>query len=217
LLGGWRERRPDYALHLLGNYPGKHSFGPQGQLTERTVLSLGLRAVHLLDPKGPVLTPILGVPQHAHRDCIQKWINEKGNKTCEICGQPFVGEFEDPPPRPPSMPPAAVPLLVQGLRGIFEEAEARVADARARGEEGHVGRVSTRESSPLGCGCMGKKGLVSTPPRSSEWRFRIWRGGRCAAEACCVRVCGGLRSYVPGAPFLSSGWFMSSSWDTAGL
>jgi hypothetical protein len=46
--------------------------------------------------------------QWAHHQCIQRWINEKHDKTCEVCRQQFRGAFEEPPPRPP--PP---PLIAQ--------------------------------------------------------------------------------------------------------
>ncbi|CAL5222463.1 g4831 [Coccomyxa viridis] len=38
-----------------------------------------------------------GSLQWAHPACIQTWINEKGNKTCEICRQPYKGVYMDPP------------------------------------------------------------------------------------------------------------------------
>ena len=40
--------------------------------------------------------------QYAHEGCIQRWINEKGNRTCEICHGPFRDSFADPPPPDPS-------------------------------------------------------------------------------------------------------------------
>ena len=49
-----------------------------------------------------VVIPILCDPQYAHEGCIQRWINEKGNKTCEICHGPFRDSFADPPPPDPS-------------------------------------------------------------------------------------------------------------------
>lgn len=38
--------------------------------------------------------------QYAHQACIQRWINEKGNRTCEICHGQFSTCFSDPPPPP---------------------------------------------------------------------------------------------------------------------
>ncbi|GAB4817707.1 hypothetical protein N2152v2_004753 [Parachlorella kessleri] len=42
-----------------------------------------------------------GTMKHAHHSCLQRWCNEKGDLTCEICKQPFRGDFEEPPPPPP--------------------------------------------------------------------------------------------------------------------
>ncbi|KAJ6431761.1 hypothetical protein OIU84_019106 [Salix udensis] len=36
--------------------------------------------------------------QYAHRRCIQKWCNEKGNTICEICLQEFKPGYTAPPP-----------------------------------------------------------------------------------------------------------------------
>ncbi|KAG6759562.1 hypothetical protein POTOM_036045 [Populus tomentosa] len=36
--------------------------------------------------------------QYAHRRCIQRWCNEKGNTTCEICLQEFKPGYTAPPP-----------------------------------------------------------------------------------------------------------------------
>jgi hypothetical protein len=33
-----------------------------------------------------------GTQRHAHKECIQKWVNEKHHTTCEICDQPYQGE-----------------------------------------------------------------------------------------------------------------------------
>lgn len=33
-----------------------------------------------------------GTQRHAHKECIQKWVNEKHHTTCEICDQPYSGE-----------------------------------------------------------------------------------------------------------------------------
>ncbi|CAN1840112.1 Probable E3 ubiquitin ligase SUD1 [Linum perenne] len=39
-----------------------------------------------------------GSLKYAHRRCIQKWCNEKGNTICEICQQPFKPGYTAPPP-----------------------------------------------------------------------------------------------------------------------
>uniref|UniRef100_A0A5B7C9C2 Putative RING/FYVE/PHD zinc finger-containing protein n=1 Tax=Davidia involucrata TaxID=16924 RepID=A0A5B7C9C2_DAVIN len=38
-----------------------------------------------------------GTVKFAHRDCIQRWCNEKGNTTCEICLQKFEPGYIAPP------------------------------------------------------------------------------------------------------------------------
>ena len=37
-----------------------------------------------------------GTQRFAHHDCIQRWVNEKGNTRCEICDCEYVGEFTVP-------------------------------------------------------------------------------------------------------------------------
>ncbi|KAG2429627.1 hypothetical protein HXX76_010858 [Chlamydomonas incerta] len=39
-----------------------------------------------------------GTSKYAHHDCIQRWINEKGNLNCEICDQTYRGTYTVPPP-----------------------------------------------------------------------------------------------------------------------
>ncbi|KAL4443469.1 hypothetical protein ABPG75_011206 [Micractinium tetrahymenae] len=40
----------------------------------------------------------------AHHACIQRWIDEKHDKQCEVCKQQFRGTYRDPPPRPRPAP-----------------------------------------------------------------------------------------------------------------
>lgn len=49
----------------------------------------------------PPPSPPPSCVQYAHQACIQRWIDEKGNRTCEICHGPFNASFADPPPPPP--------------------------------------------------------------------------------------------------------------------
>ncbi|KNA08035.1 hypothetical protein SOVF_166340 [Spinacia oleracea] len=37
-------------------------------------------------------------PQYAHRRCVQRWCNEKGDTICEICHQQFKPGYSAPPP-----------------------------------------------------------------------------------------------------------------------
>jgi len=39
-----------------------------------------------------------GTVKYAHHECIQMWVNEKGNLKCEICGGSFKGSYTVPPP-----------------------------------------------------------------------------------------------------------------------
>ncbi|KAL8120764.1 uncharacterized protein LOC141661631 isoform X2 [Apium graveolens] len=39
-----------------------------------------------------------GSLKYAHRRCVQKWCNEKGNTKCEICHQQFRPNYTAPPP-----------------------------------------------------------------------------------------------------------------------
>lgn len=47
----------------------------------------------------------------AHPACIQQWINEKGDMRCEICKQPYTGDFRQPPPQPPPAATAPMPVF----------------------------------------------------------------------------------------------------------
>ncbi|GBF95164.1 hypothetical protein Rsub_07877 [Raphidocelis subcapitata] len=42
-----------------------------------------------------------GTQRFAHPQCIQRWVDEKGNLTCEICGTAYRGSYTPPPPRAP--------------------------------------------------------------------------------------------------------------------
>ncbi|PSR96645.1 E3 ubiquitin ligase SUD1 [Actinidia chinensis var. chinensis] len=43
-----------------------------------------------------------GSLKFAHRKCVQRWCNEKGDITCEICHQPYQSGYTAPPPVPRS-------------------------------------------------------------------------------------------------------------------
>ncbi|KAF2615976.1 hypothetical protein F2Q70_00012459 [Brassica cretica] len=42
-----------------------------------------------------------GSLKYAHRKCVQRWCNEKGDIICEICHQPYQSGYTAPPPPPP--------------------------------------------------------------------------------------------------------------------
>ncbi|KMT10820.1 hypothetical protein BVRB_5g114740 [Beta vulgaris subsp. vulgaris] len=41
-----------------------------------------------------------GSLKYAHRKCVQRWCNEKGDIICEICHQPYQSGYTAPPPPP---------------------------------------------------------------------------------------------------------------------
>jgi hypothetical protein len=41
-----------------------------------------------------------GSLKYAHRKCVQRWCNEKGDTTCEICHKSYEPGYTAPPPRP---------------------------------------------------------------------------------------------------------------------
>ncbi|RWR83857.1 hypothetical protein CKAN_01263100 [Cinnamomum micranthum f. kanehirae] len=43
-----------------------------------------------------------GTLKFAHRKCIQRWCNKKGDITCEICNQVYAPNYSLPPTRPSS-------------------------------------------------------------------------------------------------------------------
>nr|GMD68881.1 E3 ubiquitin-protein ligase MARCH2-like [Ipomoea batatas] len=49
-----------------------------------------------------------GTLKLAHRDCIQRWCNEKGNTICEICLQKFEDGYTAPPPKMLHTPPVTI-------------------------------------------------------------------------------------------------------------
>ncbi|KAL8250018.1 hypothetical protein R6Q59_033711 [Mikania micrantha] len=58
------------------------------------------RICHDEDEDSNMETPCAccGSLKHAHRGCVQRWCNEKGNTVCEICLQPFKPGYTSPPP-----------------------------------------------------------------------------------------------------------------------
>lgn len=68
-----------------------------------------------------------GTQRHAHHECIQRWINEKGHLRCEICDQQYEGNF--------TVPPAPVPAADGSGGTLFSPMLA----LRMEGELGHAG------------------------------------------------------------------------------
>lgn len=51
-----------------------------------------------------------GTVKFAHRDCVQRWCNEKGNTICEICLQKFEPGYTSPPPKKTQLIDATVTI-----------------------------------------------------------------------------------------------------------
>ncbi|CAE6061759.1 unnamed protein product [Arabidopsis arenosa] len=58
-----------------------------------------------------------GSVKFAHRRCVQRWCNEKGDTTCEICHQEFKPDYTAPPPL---LELGHVPLHFRGNWGISQ-------------------------------------------------------------------------------------------------
>ncbi|CAK9153353.1 unnamed protein product [Ilex paraguariensis] len=58
------------------------------------------RICHEEDEESNMETPCscCGSLKYAHRRCVQRWCNEKGNTICEICHQQFKPDYTAPPP-----------------------------------------------------------------------------------------------------------------------
>ncbi|KAF2615402.1 hypothetical protein F2Q70_00011264 [Brassica cretica] len=54
-----------------------------------------------------------GSLKYAHRKCVQRWCNEKGDITCEICHQAYQPGYTAPPPPPP--PPDETIIHIGGV------------------------------------------------------------------------------------------------------
>ncbi|WMV28324.1 hypothetical protein MTR67_021709 [Solanum verrucosum] len=65
------------------------------------VLVVKLYFVYMDDVEHSLPTSLflfLGWTMYAHRRCVQRWCNEKGDTICEICHQPFRPGYTAPPP-----------------------------------------------------------------------------------------------------------------------
>ncbi|KAL6577605.1 hypothetical protein OROMI_009933 [Orobanche minor] len=62
-------------------------------LTEST-LGAAIESGNLLKQADPIAVD----ETYAHRKCVQRWCNEKGDTICEICHQPFKPGYTAPPP-----------------------------------------------------------------------------------------------------------------------
>ncbi|KAM1015349.1 hypothetical protein ACFX2I_045126 [Malus domestica] len=79
-----------------------------------------------------------GTLKFAHRDCVQKWINERLSMTCEICNQPYEAGYTMviPPPQPsPQTENVTIPIRqVQFPEAIKHAAGLQAAQRTAQTE-----------------------------------------------------------------------------------
>ncbi|KAL5763350.1 hypothetical protein ACOSP7_019614 [Xanthoceras sorbifolium] len=81
----------------VDSYSGKVDFGGATTTTGKLV---ECRICQDDDEDSNMETPCscCGSLKYAHRRCVQRWCNEKGNTTCEICHQQFKPGYTAPPP-----------------------------------------------------------------------------------------------------------------------
>ncbi|KAJ0242734.1 RING/FYVE/PHD zinc finger superfamily protein [Hirschfeldia incana] len=63
-----------------------------------------------------------GSLKYAHRRCVQRWCNEKGDTTCEICHQEFKPDYTAPSPL---LELGHVPLHFRGNWGVSQQRDHR--------------------------------------------------------------------------------------------
>mmetsp|Transcript_22541 Transcript_22541/g.31375 ORF Transcript_22541/g.31375 Transcript_22541/m.31375 type:complete len:272 (+) Transcript_22541:138-953(+) len=66
---------------------------------------------------------------YAHPSCIARWIDEKGDRICEVCHTAFQGDYPPPPARPPRGDQASLSdqNIVRELQSMLETARAHTA------------------------------------------------------------------------------------------
>lgn len=71
-----------------------------------------------------------GTAKYVHKACLQKWVTEKGNLKCEICGQSYKGGYRVPPPRerqpPDDLPEHARFLFRERFMDVYDDDHARL-------------------------------------------------------------------------------------------
>lgn len=78
-----------------------------------------------------------GTQRYAHRSCIQRWINEKCDARCEICGGAYSGAYTTPPPpRPPAQGPPGLQHLTPAEQEALQHILTRLAIAVPGGGDG---------------------------------------------------------------------------------
>ncbi|GAX84325.1 hypothetical protein CEUSTIGMA_g11747.t1 [Chlamydomonas eustigma] len=80
-----------------------------------------------------------GTQRWAHRACIQRWVTEKGNLKCEVCGQEYKGEYDVPPPPPPGATPASPVYLVDPARLLQARQQIQIMEEQEEYQQRHPG------------------------------------------------------------------------------
>ena len=85
---------------------------------------------------GPLVAPCVcaGSMRFIHPRCLQRWINEKGDAVCEVCKNPFQGEWEVPIP---------------AMSSQSEQAQEQLLAAFAQGM--HNARLRSTRATPQQC------------------------------------------------------------------
>ncbi|XP_071708501.1 uncharacterized protein [Rutidosis leptorrhynchoides] len=74
-------------------------FSNSHMIVSKSIKLVECRICHDDDQASNMETPCAccGTLKYAHRTCVQRWCNEKGNTICEICLQPFKPGYTSPP------------------------------------------------------------------------------------------------------------------------
>ncbi|KAI4301493.1 hypothetical protein L6164_034768 [Bauhinia variegata] len=92
-----------------------------------------------------------GTVKFAHRDCIQRWCDEKGNTTCEICLQQYEPGYTAPPKKPQNQIIDAAMTIRDSLQIPRREQEALNARARLEGVVEGIPRSRSDEIEDAEC------------------------------------------------------------------
>ncbi|KAL3825410.1 hypothetical protein ACJIZ3_021439 [Penstemon smallii] len=70
----------------------------EGSLSPRKIVECRICQDEDFDSRMETPCSCRGSLKYAHRKCIQRWCNEKGDTMCEICHQQFMPGYTAPPP-----------------------------------------------------------------------------------------------------------------------
>ncbi|KAL5560991.1 hypothetical protein UlMin_030738 [Ulmus minor] len=113
-----------------------------------------------------------GTVKFAHRDCIQRWCNEKGNTTCEICLQNYEPDYTAPPKKSPLIEAAVT--IRDSLQIPRREQEAINPRLRAIAEDDYSQCTSAADRS---ASCCRSLALLFTVVLLIRHLFAVLTGG----------------------------------------